>query len=113
MLILIILCYIISAMMLNELGSLIVLSIITCCLLIVASQKAYMGYKILSSRGMLLISIASALSIIGQILRLDELIFGSGTFLFSQFTWKTNFLMANGLISDLPPEKWSSLKYGY
>jgi signal transduction histidine kinase len=101
MLILIILCYIISAMMLNELGSLIVLSIITCCLLIVASQKAYMGYKILSSRGMLLISIASALSIIGQILRLDELIFGSGTFLFSQFTWKTNFLMASGLISIL------------
>ena len=97
----ILLCYVSVSVFLHELTSLIILSIIICCIQLYASKIAYSGYKFLSSRGMLLISITSAISCLGQLLRLEELIFESGTFMFSQFTWKTNFLMVSGLISIL------------
>jgi signal transduction histidine kinase len=97
----ILLCYVLVSTTMNELSSLIILSIMICSTQLYASKIAYSGYKLLSSRGMLLISITSAFSCLGQLLRLEELIFESGKFMFSQFTWKTNFLMVTGLISIL------------
>lgn len=95
------LCYALVSTTMDESSSLIILSIMICSTQLYAAKIAYSGYKLLSSRGMLLISITSAFSSLGQLLRLEELIFESGKFMFSQFTWKTNFLMVSGLISIL------------
>jgi len=77
---------------------LIILSLVTIYLEWWAAIKAFKCFKLKAHKSMILISFATAFASLGQFLRLEEVMFGSGTFYYLQFTWKTNFLLFSNLI---------------
>jgi hypothetical protein len=90
--------YIFSINGLRDPWGLIILSIITIYLEWWAVIKAFKCYKYKAHKSMILISISTAFASLGQLVRLEEVIFGSGSFYYLQFTWKTNFLLFSNLI---------------
>lgn len=77
---------------------LIILSLVTIYLEWWAAIKAFKCFKLKAHKSMILISFATAFASLGQFLRLEEVMFGSGKFYYLQFTWKTNFLLLSNLI---------------
>jgi len=90
--------YFFSIKGLRDPWGLIVLTIVTIYLEWWAAIKAFKCYKSKAHKSMILISFATAFASLGQFLRLEEVMFGSGTFYYLQFTWKTNFLLFSNLI---------------
>ena len=90
--------YLCSIKGLRDPWGLIVLSLVTIYLEWWAAIKAFKCYKLKAHKSMILISFATAFASLGQFLRLEEVMFGSGTFYYLQFTWKTNFLLFSNLI---------------
>ncbi len=80
---------------------LIVLSLITIYMEIWIFALAYRCHVVMSARGMLLIMWVAVFSILGQVVRLQEVVFGSGAFYYLQYTWKTNFLLASNIALDV------------
>lgn len=76
-------------------------------LIFLSAMTIFLEYKIAilayrcrqeqASKGMLLILSVAIIGIIGQCVRVEEVIFGSGTFNFLQFTWKSNFLLISNI----------------
>jgi len=90
--------YIFSINGLRDPWGLIVLSLVTIYLECRAAVKAFTCYKLKAYRSMLLISFSATFATLGQFLRLEEVIFHTGSFYYLQFTWKTNFLLFSNLI---------------
>ena len=90
--------YLCSIKGLRDPWGLIVLSLVTIYLEWWAAIKAFKCYKLKAHKSMILISFATAFASLGQFLRVEEVMFGSGTFYYLQFTWKTNFLLFSNLI---------------